>query len=209
MMVEVAAQRMLTNRPTVALTSDWAIWPVAGDRAGRRSPRTEIPRPKDVTNGWAWRVMRLGQGITVSRWLERLSLRSSGLIKSATFRRDFPGRAGRLTWIDGCMENRRFGASAPMRVPLTVDSPSATRADREAVFANHARSGTVRHQLNERASAEARRRRRKAEATKQSFFLYGATMDCFAYARNDSLEMRHSRPHHPRRRVIQYSRRQW
>jgi len=49
MMVEVAAQRMLTNRPTVALTSDWASWPVARSPSLAMEPRTEITRPKDVT----------------------------------------------------------------------------------------------------------------------------------------------------------------
>ena len=49
MMVEVAAQRMLTNRPTVALASDGPIWPVARSPSRAMEPRTEITRPKDVT----------------------------------------------------------------------------------------------------------------------------------------------------------------
>jgi hypothetical protein len=47
-MVEFA-QRMLTNRPTVALTSGTAIWLAASSPTRARDPRTEITRPKDVT----------------------------------------------------------------------------------------------------------------------------------------------------------------
>src|SRR5205807_1539558 len=45
-----------------------------------------------------------------------------------------PGGVARLTLIDGCIENRRFGAVHWRRCGfrLTFDSPSATRADREA-----------------------------------------------------------------------------
>jgi hypothetical protein len=49
MMVEVSAQRMLTNRPTVALTSDELVWPLASSPSRAMEPRTEITRPKDVT----------------------------------------------------------------------------------------------------------------------------------------------------------------
>ena len=103
--------------------------------------------------------MNLGQGITMQQVVgETVKPGEFGVDQirdiSAGF---FPGRAGRLTWIDGCMENRRFGASAPMRVPLTVDSPSATRADREAVFAVIARSDLSAVAQRATASAEARR----------------------------------------------------
>ena len=47
-MVEFA-QRMLTNRPTVALISEFPIWLVARSPTRARDPRTEITRPKDVT----------------------------------------------------------------------------------------------------------------------------------------------------------------
>ncbi len=47
-MVELA-QRMLTNRPTVALTSATAIWLAARSPTRASDPRTEITRPKDVT----------------------------------------------------------------------------------------------------------------------------------------------------------------
>jgi len=47
-MVEFA-QRMLTNRPTVALTSGMASWLAASSPTRARDPRTEITRPKDVT----------------------------------------------------------------------------------------------------------------------------------------------------------------
>jgi hypothetical protein len=47
-MVELA-QRMLTNRPTVALISEFPIWLVARSPTRARDPRTEITRPKDVT----------------------------------------------------------------------------------------------------------------------------------------------------------------
>jgi len=40
---------MLTNRPTVALTSDMPIWLVVRSPTRAREPRTEITRPKDVT----------------------------------------------------------------------------------------------------------------------------------------------------------------
>jgi hypothetical protein len=43
------AQRMLTNRPTVALTSETPIWLFASSPTRAREPRTEITRPKDVT----------------------------------------------------------------------------------------------------------------------------------------------------------------
>ncbi len=47
-MVEFA-QRMLTKRPTVARTSEMAIWRVASRPTRASEPRTEITRPKDVT----------------------------------------------------------------------------------------------------------------------------------------------------------------
>ena len=47
-MVEVA-QRMLMKRPTVARTSEVAIWLTARSPTRAREPRTEITRPKDVT----------------------------------------------------------------------------------------------------------------------------------------------------------------
>jgi hypothetical protein len=43
------AQRMLTKRPTVALTSATAIWLWAKSPTRARDPRTEITRPNDVT----------------------------------------------------------------------------------------------------------------------------------------------------------------
>src|SRR6266702_1892570 len=126
MMVEVAPQRMLTNRPTVALTSDRAIWPVARSPSRAMEPRTEITRPKDVTM-LNLACYELVCATLCRRCLEkRLNRRSAELIKSATFRRDFIlGGVGRLTLIDGCMENRRFWrcALAPMRFRLTFDSP--------------------------------------------------------------------------------------
>ena len=47
-MVEFA-QRMLTNLPTVARTSEMASWLVASSPTRASDPRTEITRPKDVT----------------------------------------------------------------------------------------------------------------------------------------------------------------
>jgi hypothetical protein len=47
-MVELA-QRMLTNRPTVARTSERPKWLTANSPTRAREPRTEITRPKDVT----------------------------------------------------------------------------------------------------------------------------------------------------------------
>jgi hypothetical protein len=47
-MVEFA-QRMLTNRPTVARTSERPIWLTARSPTRASDPRTEITRPKDVT----------------------------------------------------------------------------------------------------------------------------------------------------------------
>jgi len=47
-MVEFA-QRMLTNRPTVARTAERPIWLDARSPTRARDPRTEITRPKDVT----------------------------------------------------------------------------------------------------------------------------------------------------------------
>src|SRR6266404_1109523 len=46
----------------------------------------------------------------------------------------YPGGVARPTLIDSCMENRRFWRCALARCGfrLTFDSPSATRADREA-----------------------------------------------------------------------------
>src|SRR6266403_2674040 len=89
MMVEVAAQRMLTNRPTVALTSDGLVLPVARSPSRAMEPRTEITRPKDVTldepgcHELIWATL-------CTRWLEKLlSWDSSGFVKSATFRPRF------------------------------------------------------------------------------------------------------------------------
>jgi hypothetical protein len=48
MMVEFA-QRMLTKRPTVALTAEIARLLAARSPTRARDPRTEITRPKDVT----------------------------------------------------------------------------------------------------------------------------------------------------------------
>ena len=47
-MVEFA-QRMLMKRPTVARTSEVAIWLAASSPTRASEPRTEITRPKDVT----------------------------------------------------------------------------------------------------------------------------------------------------------------
>jgi hypothetical protein len=47
-MVELA-QRMLTNRPTVARTAERPSWLAASNPTRARDPRTEITRPKDVT----------------------------------------------------------------------------------------------------------------------------------------------------------------
>ncbi|WP_229175235.1 hypothetical protein [Bradyrhizobium ivorense] len=54
-MIELA-QRMLTNRPTVARTSESGIWPAARSPTRACEPRTEITRPKDVTV-FAWLVL--------------------------------------------------------------------------------------------------------------------------------------------------------
>jgi len=43
------AQRMLTNRPTVARTSEIGSWLAARSPTRASDPRTEITRPKDVT----------------------------------------------------------------------------------------------------------------------------------------------------------------
>jgi hypothetical protein len=72
-MVEFA-QRMLTNRPTVALTSDTPIWLAARSPTRASDPRTEITRPKDVTAvepGMVWvgdNVRCSGRTIAESRW---------------------------------------------------------------------------------------------------------------------------------------------
>ena len=47
-MVEFA-QRMLTNRPTVARASERPNWLAARSPTRANEPRTEITRPKDVT----------------------------------------------------------------------------------------------------------------------------------------------------------------
>jgi len=67
-------QRMLTNRPTVALTSDMPIWLVVRSPTRAREPRTEITRPKDVTvvePGMVWictNVRCIAWTIADSRW---------------------------------------------------------------------------------------------------------------------------------------------
>ncbi|WP_246801570.1 hypothetical protein [Bradyrhizobium genosp. L] len=43
------AQRILTNRPTVARISESGIWPPGNSPTRACEPRTEITRPKDVT----------------------------------------------------------------------------------------------------------------------------------------------------------------
>lgn len=62
-MMDEFAQRMLTNPPTVARTSEGPIWLAARSPTRARDPRTEITRPKDVTvlnlacHGWGQAVI--------------------------------------------------------------------------------------------------------------------------------------------------------
>src|ERR1700744_5675575 len=49
MMIE-AEQRMLTKRPTVPRTSEIGIWLCANSPTRASEPRTEITRPKEVTD---------------------------------------------------------------------------------------------------------------------------------------------------------------
>src|SRR4051794_31677859 len=82
-MVELA-QRILTKRPTVALTWETAIWLAASSPTRARDPRTEITRPKDVTAvepGMSWVGIKPP---LCRRGLEkRLNRSGSGLVKSA------------------------------------------------------------------------------------------------------------------------------
>ncbi|MHC2310426.1 hypothetical protein ACVIJ1_006896 [Bradyrhizobium elkanii] len=52
------AQRILTNRPTVARISESCIWPPASSPTRACEPRTEITRPKGVTVP-AWLVLKI------------------------------------------------------------------------------------------------------------------------------------------------------
>ena len=56
------AHRMLTNRPTVARTSEGSIWVVGRSPNRAKDPRTEITRPKDVT---VVEPQKLGQKLTM------------------------------------------------------------------------------------------------------------------------------------------------
>src|SRR5438046_1228414 len=90
-MVEFA-QRMLMKRPTVARTSETAIWLTASSPTRAREPRTEITRPKDVTvvepgicheKNWVW------SPLWVAVLAKRLNRRGFGCAKSAASRSGF------------------------------------------------------------------------------------------------------------------------
>src|ERR1700677_22741 len=127
-MVEFA-QRMLTNRPTVALTSDTPIWLVARSPTRARDPRTEITRPKAVTvvepawSGLAPRCVAMADYRRKS--LEkRLSPQSSGFVKSSASWSGlgFAGlRAGRSSAVSAGKSVfwRRFGHAGAIPVVIT------------------------------------------------------------------------------------------
>ncbi|WP_201456119.1 hypothetical protein [Bradyrhizobium macuxiense] len=63
------AQRMLTNRPTVARISESGIWPAAMSPTRACEPRTEITRPKDVTvAAWLFRKMNVRTNMPGRGW---------------------------------------------------------------------------------------------------------------------------------------------
>src|SRR5437899_12797951 len=80
--------------------------------------------------------MNLGQGLTMQKGVgETVKPQAFGVHQIRDVSSGlYPGGVARLTLIDGCIENRRFGAVHWRRCGfrLTFDSPSATRADREA-----------------------------------------------------------------------------
>jgi len=51
---------MLMKRPTVARTSETAIWPAARSPTRASEPRTEITRPKEDVTVFNLDVMKLG-----------------------------------------------------------------------------------------------------------------------------------------------------
>src|SRR5256885_8823064 len=96
--------------------------------------------------------MNLGQGLTMQKGVgETVKPQAFGVHQIRDVSSGlYPGGVARLTLIDGCIENRRFGAVHWRRCGfrLTFDSPSATRADREArplSLVGHGR-GTARFQ---------------------------------------------------------------
>src|ERR1700760_526068 len=82
------AQRMLTKRPTVARTSETAIWLVARSPTRARDPRTEITRPKDVTRiksliQWMRAEARIVERLCRTRAGETVKLSAGESVKSA------------------------------------------------------------------------------------------------------------------------------
>jgi hypothetical protein len=76
--VEVAAQRMLMKRPTVARTSETGIGPAGRSPTRASEPRTEITRPKDVT--------MLNLDVMELNWASLWSASDSETVKPAGFR---------------------------------------------------------------------------------------------------------------------------
>ena len=124
-MVEFA-QRMLTNRPTVALTSDTPIWLVARSPTRARDPRTEITRPKAVTAvepAWSGLApMCVAMADYRRKSLEkRLSPQSSGFVKSSASDWALPDCAGRSSAVSAGKSVfwRRFGHAGAIPVVTT------------------------------------------------------------------------------------------
>ncbi|WGR96300.1 hypothetical protein MTX26_21000 [Bradyrhizobium sp. ISRA443] len=63
------AQRMLTNRPTVARISESGIWPASISPTRACEPRTEITRPKHVTvEAWSFRKIKCPANMPGRGW---------------------------------------------------------------------------------------------------------------------------------------------
>src|SRR6266850_246345 len=107
-MVEVAAQRMLMKRPTVARTSETGIGPAGRSPTRASEPRTEITRPKDVTmlnlDVMEWTGLHYGR----PRLAKRLNRQGSASAKCAASRSGFVLRAWRGMRVT--QENQRFRA---------------------------------------------------------------------------------------------------
>src|ERR1700739_1273639 len=87
-------QRMLTNRPTVALTAERPIWLDARSPTRARDPRTEITRPKDVT------VLEPGMSLIVFQSNTMHAVVGETVKPGASNRRRFVGaRSIRSPWL--------------------------------------------------------------------------------------------------------------
>ncbi|WP_244431241.1 hypothetical protein [Bradyrhizobium yuanmingense] len=105
------AQRMLTNRPTVARTSEIGIRLSARSPTRASDPRTEITRPKDVTMNEPGKSKGSCPDYARPSLHKRLNAGRAGFVKSAVI------RSGASPPMPAYWQNRRENAafSGPFR----------------------------------------------------------------------------------------------